>query len=1521
MLHFHEKVMSNHNTVEEKEQQAPQGAVCGLFGLRQARRSVTRDVLVGVSSAGEPMPPSEPSGSHHYDFNNHLIANYHQRLHQALLPGSLSPTTTTTQPSGDDDDDEEGGEQQERIHTATADGMTASRTPPAVQQPPEAGEATPYASVHFYCFLVRSLDALDAILQHRIFLFRRRPLSPTASAIVAAAEEVEEEEVVAAPLAALLPGGGIAAGPGETNPKTKAKGGDNFRTRDGARTAASLRRSHASSAASSVSVSMASSASNAALPSAATTATSLSPLLSASPGPSPSFNSSSSTAALLTASTKARRAPPPQSLDSLLKRLQAAREAYRKKMFPKRTKLLSSQREQGAEMDSRRPSVRSNSTSFMLERLTVHPLGTADATKNGPQPPQQQELLRAASSATGGSTAPSLHRPPFPPPPHAAASTPSSLPPASSCASSVAGSTEPQLLAGLPYTNSVASPIIISSSSSSAGSPTTPNVSLTSRPSGEGALLGPSSVPLGARSPAPSSTSRRLLRHHDGTAEQSPRTTSTTADAAGGPPASGCFATPMASKAVLGGERAEPDKCLLKARWLRESSRHASSALAAMAASGSCAAQQQQQQLQRAGTDAGLGSLLRDSLVAAGLACAREGLRGYFTDLYHASRAAAGESNNNNNNNNSFFCGEQDEFCCGEKAKEVPRDGRSSHSSFALGAGASATGVPPHEIIETTTLSGNATMMGDEEDVTSLQAVEKQHKALLAALFYEHTQLPRQCPLSNDSTAAVNEEEDGPTASGPFGVGLRSGHEEEVQQLSCRPRHDAVVVAERMEELVEEMTAALRSHWESHPSFQQTSGSGGGSARRSIAATQLAVAGAAANRRRRQPQPQAAPARREEEAMLVRATTAGAKNSLCPVYASRFLRTAGTLAAYEAGRTSMQEIVDGLWCGSYHPATNYSFLKEMNITHICICMGTAPRFPGEFEYIVLDAEDNESFNIRQYFDETFDFIDKGLQRLDQKTIVKAVLQRVCGSRRRRRQPPPQPPQRLATAEAARETNSPSSSLGTTAAAAHELSQLPESVQKTVSDLRSAEDDEPGWSSSSVSPTSTQPCGVLLPESPVPSADSACETPVVTRLPRPSTNGNCAAQTNAREEEDDDDNDDEEEEARERAPGGVLIHCGAGISRAPTITAAYLMRKFKISSTAAIHLIKERRPYARPNNNFTRQLQAYHKELVAASTTSLTSLADAPHSPEKRTATTLLPPPSTAGVQQPPPQRHDLQEVGGECSVPPTNTTAAAAQDGGTSAADEPRSSSGSSGLPTVEEDVGLPLPLGPSSVVSTAPPSPEFSQRHIVVKRKAVAAAFELYIYIYIYICWNKMNKFSLTYRRIPCGVERELMMMMMMMIIIIFDIIDIIIIFVFIHFTRCRYNILVKVVSSSTISDTHRDGNDETINLLILFIFLLYPPFYYRLRLFATRGPGLEEEKKIKFYLFRVQLFFLLPYANPLHFFSFVSHVQQSVVLICFALFPPSSLCDLLQQRPTALKTATTNNEKRKAKENNNNR
>mmetsp|Transcript_23270 Transcript_23270/g.64992 ORF Transcript_23270/g.64992 Transcript_23270/m.64992 type:complete len:315 (-) Transcript_23270:49-993(-) len=62
-------------------------------------------------------------------------------------------------------------------------------------------------------------------------------------------------------------------------------------------------------------------------------------------------------------------------------------------------------------------------------------------------------------------------------------------------------------------------------------------------------------------------------------------------------------------------------------------------------------------------------------------------------------------------------------------------------------------------------------------------------------------------------------------------------------------------------------------------------------------------------------------------------------------------------------------------------------------------------------------------------------------------------------------------------------------------------------------------------------------------------------------------------------------------------GAVFVHCGAGISRAPTVTAAYMVWKLHVPASTALNLIRRVRPCIRPNVGFAAQLKAWENQIL------------------------------------------------------------------------------------------------------------------------------------------------------------------------------------------------------------------------------------------------------------------------------------------------------------------------------------
>eukprot|EP01130_Rhizamoeba_saxonica_P019211 TRINITY_DN986_c0_g2_i1.p1 TRINITY_DN986_c0_g2~~TRINITY_DN986_c0_g2_i1.p1 ORF type:complete len:161 (+),score=31.78 TRINITY_DN986_c0_g2_i1:20-502(+) len=61
-------------------------------------------------------------------------------------------------------------------------------------------------------------------------------------------------------------------------------------------------------------------------------------------------------------------------------------------------------------------------------------------------------------------------------------------------------------------------------------------------------------------------------------------------------------------------------------------------------------------------------------------------------------------------------------------------------------------------------------------------------------------------------------------------------------------------------------------------------------------------------------------------------------------------------------------------------------------------------------------------------------------------------------------------------------------------------------------------------------------------------------------------------------------------------GGVLVHCGAGVSRSATIVIAYLMYHNQTRLRETLEFVQKKRFLVEPNSGFIQQLQQYENEL-------------------------------------------------------------------------------------------------------------------------------------------------------------------------------------------------------------------------------------------------------------------------------------------------------------------------------------
>jgi len=67
-------------------------------------------------------------------------------------------------------------------------------------------------------------------------------------------------------------------------------------------------------------------------------------------------------------------------------------------------------------------------------------------------------------------------------------------------------------------------------------------------------------------------------------------------------------------------------------------------------------------------------------------------------------------------------------------------------------------------------------------------------------------------------------------------------------------------------------------------------------------------------------------------------------------------------------------------------------------------------------------------------------------------------------------------------------------------------------------------------------------------------------------------------------------------AKIREDGNVLVHCNLGVSRSVALITSYLMKFHRYSLDAALALVREARPQAKPNEGFMEQLRNLEKDL-------------------------------------------------------------------------------------------------------------------------------------------------------------------------------------------------------------------------------------------------------------------------------------------------------------------------------------
>ncbi|XP_050240434.1 dual specificity protein phosphatase 1 [Quercus robur] len=87
------------------------------------------------------------------------------------------------------------------------------------------------------------------------------------------------------------------------------------------------------------------------------------------------------------------------------------------------------------------------------------------------------------------------------------------------------------------------------------------------------------------------------------------------------------------------------------------------------------------------------------------------------------------------------------------------------------------------------------------------------------------------------------------------------------------------------------------------------------------------------------------------------------------------------------------KIEEGLFLGSVGAANNKDALKALNVTHVLtVASALLPGHPNDFVYKIINVADREDTDIKQYFDECFNFIDEA-KRLGGGVLVHCLVGR------------------------------------------------------------------------------------------------------------------------------------------------------------------------------------------------------------------------------------------------------------------------------------------------------------------------------------------------------------------------------------------------------------------------------------------------------------------------------------------------------------------------------------------------
>jgi protein tyrosine/serine phosphatase len=88
------------------------------------------------------------------------------------------------------------------------------------------------------------------------------------------------------------------------------------------------------------------------------------------------------------------------------------------------------------------------------------------------------------------------------------------------------------------------------------------------------------------------------------------------------------------------------------------------------------------------------------------------------------------------------------------------------------------------------------------------------------------------------------------------------------------------------------------------------------------------------------------------------------------------------------------EIMPGIFLGSINSSYDLDVLKSKGITHIIsVILGYDPAFPEDFQYLIINALDNENNSISDVFESCNDFINDALFESNGKVLIHCMAGR------------------------------------------------------------------------------------------------------------------------------------------------------------------------------------------------------------------------------------------------------------------------------------------------------------------------------------------------------------------------------------------------------------------------------------------------------------------------------------------------------------------------------------------------